>query len=127
MEIRAAARASKPSGKPLDNYRLAGVKVKNKIYSDSLTFKYLLQNFGLREVARNIGVAAYMVDNASQLDAAWLRDKKCIGVTAGASAPEVLVRQVIERLRELGAAEVSELNGKAENISFPLPKALQGD
>jgi 4-hydroxy-3-methylbut-2-enyl diphosphate reductase len=81
----------------------------------------------LREVARNIGVAAYMVDNASQLDAAWLRDKKFIGVTAGASAPEVLVRQVIERLRELGAAEVSELDGKAENISFPLPKALQGD
>jgi 4-hydroxy-3-methylbut-2-enyl diphosphate reductase len=80
----------------------------------------------LREVARNIGVAAYMVDNASQLDAAWLRDKKFIGVTAGASAPEVLVRQVIERLRELGAAEVSELDGKAENISFPLPKALQG-
>ena len=79
----------------------------------------------LREVAQNIGVASYMVDNASQLDAAWLQGKKCIGVTAGASAPEVLVRQVIERLRELGAGEVSELDGKAENISFPLPKALQ--
>lgn len=81
----------------------------------------------LREVARNIGVTAHMVDNASQLDEAWLQDRKCIGVTAGASAPDVLVQQVIERLRELGAGEVSELDGKAENISFPLPRALQGD
>ncbi|MFN3397230.1 MAG: 4-hydroxy-3-methylbut-2-enyl diphosphate reductase [Sulfurimicrobium sp.] len=81
----------------------------------------------LREVAQNIGVMAYMVDNASQLDAAWLQNRKGIGVTAGASAPEVLVRQVIARLKELGAEEVSELDGKAENISFPLPKALQGD
>ena len=81
----------------------------------------------LREVAQNIGVTAYMVDNASQLDAAWLQDKKCVGVTAGASAPDVLVQQVIERLKELGAGNVSELDGKAENISFPLPKALQGD
>lgn len=81
----------------------------------------------LREVARNIGVTAHMVDNASQLDAAWLPGKRRIGVTAGASAPEVLVRQVIARLKELGAEEVSELDGKAENISFPLPKTLQGD
>jgi len=80
----------------------------------------------LREVAQNIGVQAYMVDNASQLDAAWLHGKKCVGVTAGASAPEVLVQQVIERLKELGAGEISELDGKAENISFPLPKTLQG-
>ncbi|MEN6585932.1 MAG: 4-hydroxy-3-methylbut-2-enyl diphosphate reductase [Sulfuricella sp.] len=79
----------------------------------------------LREVAQNIGVTAYMVDNASQLDATWLQDKKCVGVTAGASAPDVLVQQVIERLKELGAGNVSELDGKAENISFPLPKALQ--
>lgn len=79
----------------------------------------------LREVAQNIGVQAYMVDNASQLDATWLQGKKCIGVTAGASAPEVLVQQVIERLKELGAGEISELDGKAENISFPLPKSLQ--
>ncbi|BCB25818.1 4-hydroxy-3-methylbut-2-enyl diphosphate reductase [Sulfurimicrobium lacus] len=79
----------------------------------------------LREVAQNIGVTAYMVDNAGQLDAAWLQDKKCVGVTAGASAPDVLVQQVIERLKELGAGNVSELDGKAENISFPLPKALQ--
>jgi 4-hydroxy-3-methylbut-2-enyl diphosphate reductase len=79
----------------------------------------------LREVARNHGAEAYMVDNASQLDAAWLQGRKRIGVTAGASAPEVLVRQVIERLGELGAGEALELDGKAENISFPLPKALQ--
>lgn len=78
----------------------------------------------LREVARNIGVTAHMVDNASQLDVAWLPGKRCVGVTAGASAPEVLVQQVIARLKELGAGEVSELDGKAENISFPLPRAL---
>jgi 4-hydroxy-3-methylbut-2-enyl diphosphate reductase len=78
----------------------------------------------LREVARNIGVTAHMVDNASQLDAAWLPGKRCVGVTAGASAPEVLVQQVIARLKELGAGKVSELDGKAENISFPLPRAL---
>lgn len=79
----------------------------------------------LREVAQNHGAAAYMIDNAGQLDAAWLQDKRCIGVTAGASAPEILVRQVIARLKDLGAGEVLELDGKAENISFPLPKALQ--
>ncbi len=79
----------------------------------------------LREVAQNHGAAAYMVDNAGQLDAAWLEGKQHIGVTAGASAPEVLVRQVIARLKDLGAGDVLELDGKAENISFPLPRALQ--
>jgi 4-hydroxy-3-methylbut-2-enyl diphosphate reductase len=79
----------------------------------------------LREVAQNHGAAAYMVDNASQLQAEWLRGKARIGVTAGASAPEVLVREVIARLEELGGGKAVELEGKAENISFPLPKALQ--
>ncbi|PWB49122.1 MAG: 4-hydroxy-3-methylbut-2-enyl diphosphate reductase [Nitrosomonadales bacterium] len=79
----------------------------------------------LREVAQNHGAAAYMVDNASQLKAEWLEGKARIGVTAGASAPEVLVREVIARLEELGGGKAVELEGKAENISFPLPKALQ--
>jgi len=81
----------------------------------------------LREVAQNHGASAYMVDNAGQLQAEWLQGKTRIGVTAGASAPEILVREVIARLEELGGAKIVELAGKAENISFPLPKALQGD
>jgi 4-hydroxy-3-methylbut-2-en-1-yl diphosphate reductase len=78
----------------------------------------------LREVAANGGVAAYMVDRAEDLNPDWVRGKSAIGVTAGASAPELLVRQVIERLRSLGAAEVRELSGIEERVTFPLPKAL---
>jgi 4-hydroxy-3-methylbut-2-enyl diphosphate reductase len=78
----------------------------------------------LREVAQHQGVAAYMVDNASQLDPAWLEGKERIGVTAGASAPEILVRQVIDKLKRLGAEEVSEESGIAEKVVFPLPRAL---
>ncbi len=81
----------------------------------------------LREVAQNHGAAAYMVDNASQLDAAWLQGKKKVGVTAGASAPEVLVREVAAKLRELGADQVQELAGVEEKVTFPLPKALSLD
>jgi 4-hydroxy-3-methylbut-2-enyl diphosphate reductase len=78
----------------------------------------------LREVAQNQGVAAYMVDNATQLDPAWLAGKERIGVTAGASAPEILVQQVIDKLKQLGAEEVKQLSGIAEKVVFPLPKAL---
>lgn len=78
----------------------------------------------LREVARNHGIEAHMVDNASQLDHSWLNGKTCVGVTAGASAPDVLVQEVIASLAKMGAGEVVELNGKEENVSFPLPKAL---
>ncbi len=78
----------------------------------------------LREVAAKAGTPAYMVDNAGQLQAEWLRDKAHVGVTAGASAPEVLVEGVILRLRELGASRVSALDGVAENVNFPLPKGL---
>ncbi|TCS38632.1 4-hydroxy-3-methylbut-2-enyl diphosphate reductase [Paucimonas lemoignei] len=80
----------------------------------------------LREVARKKGTEAYMVDNASQIDAAWLKDKKRVGVTAGASAPEVLVKQVIDRLKEYGAQSVRPLEGVEENVTFPLPKGLSG-
>jgi 4-hydroxy-3-methylbut-2-enyl diphosphate reductase len=78
----------------------------------------------LREVAENGGVAAYLVDNAEQIDPAWLADKPRIGVTAGASAPEVLVSGVVARLQALGMGPVELLDGMVENVSFPLPKAL---
>ncbi len=78
----------------------------------------------LREVARNMGLDAYMVDNAGQLQEAWLAGKSRIGVTAGASAPEVLVAGVVARLRELGASAVAPLAGIEENVNFPLPRAL---
>ena len=78
----------------------------------------------LREVAANQGVTAHMVDNARELKADWVTGRQCIGVTAGASAPEVLVQEVVARLRDLGAAEVSELEGITERVTFPLPKNL---
>ncbi|NEX60430.1 4-hydroxy-3-methylbut-2-enyl diphosphate reductase [Noviherbaspirillum galbum] len=80
----------------------------------------------LREVAEKKGASAYMVDNASQIDPAWLAGKARIGVTAGASAPEVLVQAVIARLKELGARSVRALEGVEENVTFPLPKGLTG-
>jgi len=78
----------------------------------------------LREVAQNLNVPAYLVDNASEVHAEWLQGKHCVGITAGASAPEVLVQEVIARLNELGARRVRELGGIEENVVFPLPKAL---
>jgi 4-hydroxy-3-methylbut-2-enyl diphosphate reductase len=78
----------------------------------------------LREVAANQGVAAYMIDNARELRPEWLAGKIRIGVTAGASAPEVLVQEVVARLQALGATYVSELSGIIERVTFPLPKNL---
>ncbi len=80
----------------------------------------------LREVASNLGIDAYMIDNADELQQEWLAGKRRVGVTAGASAPEVLVREVIERLKALGALKVQELDGVIERIVFPLPKGLSG-
>jgi 4-hydroxy-3-methylbut-2-enyl diphosphate reductase len=80
----------------------------------------------LREVADKMGTPAYMVDNAAGIDPAWIAGKKRIGVTAGASAPEVLVQAVIDRLKELGAASVRALEGVEEHVTFPLPKGLDG-
>jgi len=79
----------------------------------------------LREVAELRGVPAYLVDNADRIDPAWLAGKRRIGVTAGASAPEVLVMAVIERLKQLGATSVRQLEGVTEKVTFPLPKELQ--
>ena len=78
----------------------------------------------LREVAARLGRPAPMVDTAADLRAEWLRGAHRVGVTAGASAPESLVQQVIARLRELGAANVRELHGVVEQVQFPLPKGL---
>jgi 4-hydroxy-3-methylbut-2-enyl diphosphate reductase len=80
----------------------------------------------LREVAANRGVPTYMIDRADELRPEWVAGKLRVGVTAGASAPEVLVRQVVARLKELGAIGVSELSGIVENVTFPLPKGLAG-
>lgn len=78
----------------------------------------------LREVAENLGKRAYLVDSAAQLRPEWLQGAKTVGVTAGASAPEVLVQEVVSALKALGAARVKELDGITENVTFPLPKAL---
>jgi 4-hydroxy-3-methylbut-2-enyl diphosphate reductase len=78
----------------------------------------------LREVAAHLGTPAYMVDNADQLDAQWVAGKARAGVTAGASAPDVLVREVVARLKTLGAGSVRELPGASEHVVFPLPKGL---
>jgi 4-hydroxy-3-methylbut-2-enyl diphosphate reductase len=80
----------------------------------------------LREVAQKKGVDAYMVDNATQIDPAWIEGKSRIGVTAGASAPEVLVQDVIARLKAYGAKSVRPLTGVEEAVTFPLPKGLGG-
>ncbi len=80
----------------------------------------------LREVAEKEGATAYMVDNASQIDPNWLEGKHRIGVTAGASAPEILVQDVIAYLKGLGVNKVKVLDGVEENVSFPLPKGLGG-
>lgn len=78
----------------------------------------------LREVAENLGVSAYMVDNAGEIDPLWITGKQRVGVTAGASAPEVLVCAVIERLKQLGIGAVTDLDGVQEKVGFPLPKGL---
>ena len=80
----------------------------------------------LRELAEKMGVSAYMVDNADDVQVAWFVNVQKIGVTAGASAPEVLVESVLNRIKELGANSVSILEGVEESVKFPLPKGLSG-
>ncbi len=79
----------------------------------------------LRELAERCGARAYLVDDATQIDPAWLQGASGVGITAGASAPEVLVEDVVSTLRELGVRAVSNLDGREENITFSLPKALR--
>jgi 4-hydroxy-3-methylbut-2-enyl diphosphate reductase len=79
----------------------------------------------LRDVAQRYGAESYMVDNAAELQEAWFEGKTHIGLTAGASAPDILVQQVIARIRALGALSVRTLDGVQETIKFPLPKGLK--
>ena len=78
----------------------------------------------LREVAQRLGTPAYMVDSAEELQPEWLTGARRVGLTAGASAPDVLVQQVLTRLREMGATSVRTLNGVQESVRFPLPRGL---
>ena len=78
----------------------------------------------LRELAQRLGTAAYMVDAAEDLQAEWLEGRRRVGLTAGASAPDILVQQVIARLREMGAVSVRKMDGVEEKIRFPLPLGL---
>ncbi|MCH7390983.1 MULTISPECIES: 4-hydroxy-3-methylbut-2-enyl diphosphate reductase [Acinetobacter] len=79
----------------------------------------------LRELAERMGKSAYLVDNADQLEKDWFKAESKIGVTAGASAPEILIKQVIQRLQDWGATPPKELQGREENITFSLPKELR--
>jgi 4-hydroxy-3-methylbut-2-enyl diphosphate reductase len=81
----------------------------------------------LREVAERMGKPAYMIDDASGLDPVWFDGARRVGLSAGASAPDVLVQQVIARLKELGAVAVRKLDGVQETVQFPLPKGLKLD
>ncbi len=78
----------------------------------------------LKEVAMARGIAGHLIDGPDEIDPAWLQGKQRIGVTAGASAPEILVPRVVDRIRELTGAEVGQLAGVVEGVSFPLPKGL---
>jgi 4-hydroxy-3-methylbut-2-enyl diphosphate reductase len=79
----------------------------------------------LRELAEREGVAAHLIDGAADIQPAWIEGRRHVGVTAGASAPEVLVREVIERLQALGAGAVAELSGELETMEFALPRELR--
>ena len=78
----------------------------------------------LREVSQKMGTASYMIENADHINPEWIINCDRIGVTAGASAPEILVKQVIDRLKQLGAKSVRTLDGVEENVMFPMPKGL---
>lgn len=78
----------------------------------------------LREVAEGVGTPAYLLDDASEINPGWLKDKSVIGITAGASAPEILVEEIIEKLQELETCEVVTMDGVQESVEFPLPKGL---
>ena len=81
----------------------------------------------LRELAAKLGTEAYMVDDASELQAQWFEGKSRVGLTAGASAPEIVVKQVIDRIKALGAVSIRKMDGIKETIKFPLPKGLKVD
>ncbi|AKG15100.2 4-hydroxy-3-methylbut-2-enyl diphosphate reductase [Moraxella bovoculi] len=79
----------------------------------------------LRELAERLGAKAYLIDNASQMDRSWFDGVACVGVTAGASAPEVLIQEVLDTLQSWGAQSPEEISGIEENVTFSLPKSLR--
>ncbi|AKG16783.1 4-hydroxy-3-methylbut-2-enyl diphosphate reductase [Moraxella bovoculi] len=79
----------------------------------------------LRELAKRLGAKAYLIDNASQMDRSWFDGVVCVGVTAGASAPEVLIQEVLDTLQSWGAQSPEEISGIEENVTFSLPKSLR--
>lgn len=79
----------------------------------------------LAELAQRMGKSAYLIDDAADIQEEWLKDARCVGVTAGASAPDILVQNVIARLRSLGGEEARELSGREENIVFEVPRELR--
>ena len=81
----------------------------------------------LREVAHKLGTTSYMVDSAEELQPEWFVGRQRVGLTAGASAPEVLVKAVVDRIKALGAVSVRKMDGIEETIKFPLPKGLRLD
>ena len=81
----------------------------------------------LREVAKKLGTESYMVDNADELKPEWFEGQSRVGLTAGASAPEILVKAVIDRIKALGAVSVRKMDGIDETVKFPLPKGLKLD
>ena len=81
----------------------------------------------LRELSNKLGTDSYLIDNATDIEPTWLEGKQVIGVTAGASAPEILVQEVVARLKELGVTQANEDQGKPETVEFSLPKELKID
>lgn len=79
----------------------------------------------LRELGERMGAKSYLIDNASEIKPEWLVDIKAVGVTAGASAPDVLVKEVVAKLESLGGSQPEELKGREENVVFTLPKELR--
>ena len=79
----------------------------------------------MRELAERIGAATFLIDSADDIDPGWLEGKSRIGITAGASAPEVLVKQVVDRLVSLGADAPEEMDGIPENVTFSMPRELR--
>ena len=79
----------------------------------------------LREIAEKLNIPAYLIDGADEINPNWLSDVKTIGVTAGASAPEILVQEVVDYLYDHGATEVEEISGTEENVHFPVPEELR--
>jgi len=79
----------------------------------------------LRELGERMGAQAHLIDNADEIQAQWFSEGAKVGITAGASAPEILVQQVVNRVKQLGGSDPVELNGREENITFNLPKELR--